>query len=216
MWISALARDEHTSTLPSHLIPSRPREAGQKPRAQGLEKASKSNPSQNLLSGAGSSMSRPSGTLRNEGGLMNSVILLVDVASARRDSWKSALQSHNYEVFTAKDGGSALRECLRLRPDLVLLHDTLTDIDSFDLCRRMKANPRNHQTPIVLIKPSSDPVDVARGRAAGAADFWGDCSSFADALSRVQALLRLKRWRQSLATPVIWLRSGWSEERPAR
>jgi two-component system, cell cycle response regulator len=149
---------------------------------------------------------------------MNSVILLVDVGSVRRDSWKSALQSHNYEVFTAEDGGSALRECLQLRPDLVLVHDTLPDVDCFELCRRMKANPRNHQTPVVLIKPSSDPdpVDVARGRAAGAADFWGDCSSFADALSRVQALVRLKRWRQSLATPVIWLRSGWSEERRAR
>jgi DNA-binding response OmpR family regulator len=107
-------------------------------------------------------------------------------------------------------------ECLRLRPDLVLLHDTLPDIDSFDLCRLMKANPRNYQTPIVLIKSSSDPVDVARGRAAGAADFWGNCSSFADALSRMEALLRLKRWRRSLATPVIWLRSGWSEEHRAR
>jgi two-component system cell cycle response regulator len=147
---------------------------------------------------------------------MNSVILLVDVDSERRDSWKSVLHSHSYEVFTAKDGDSALRECLRHHPDLVLLHDTLPDVDCFDLCRRIKANPRNHQTPLVLIKPSSDPVDVARGRAAGAADFWGDCSSFADALSRVQALLRLKRWRQSLATPVIWLRSGWSEERRAR
>jgi DNA-binding response OmpR family regulator len=147
---------------------------------------------------------------------MNSVILLVDVASVRRDSWKSALQSHSYEVSTAEDGGSAVRECLRLRPDLVLLHDTLPDIDSFDLCRLMKANPRNYQTPIVLIKSSSDPVDVARGRAAGAADFWGNCSSFADALSRMEALLRLKRWRRSLATPVIWLRSGWSEEHRAR
>ncbi len=32
---------------------------------------------------------------------MNATILLVDVASASRDSWKSFLQSHNYEVFTA-------------------------------------------------------------------------------------------------------------------
>jgi len=122
---------------------------------------------------------------------MNSVILLVDVASVRRDSWKSVLQSHNYEVFTAEGGGSALRECLQLRPDLVLVHDTLPDVDCFELCRRMKANPRNHQTPVVLIKPSSDPVNVAPRRTADAADFCGVCSSFAEALNHVQAFLQL-------------------------
>jgi len=87
-------------------------------------------------------------------------------------SWKSFLQSQNYEVFMAEDGESALRQCLRLQPDLVLLHDTLPDVDGFDLCRRMTGNPLNQQTPIVLIKPSSDPADAARGREAGAADFW--------------------------------------------
>jgi DNA-binding response OmpR family regulator len=56
---------------------------------------------------------------------MNATILLVDVASASRDSWKSFLQSHNYDVFTAGDEESALRQCPQLQPDLVLLHDTL-------------------------------------------------------------------------------------------
>jgi len=125
---------------------------------------------------------------------MSSAILLVDVASAARDSWKSFLQSQNYEVFIAEDGESALRECLRLQPDLVLLHDTLPDVDGFDLCRRMTGNPLNQQTPIVLIKLLSDPADAARGREAGAADFWGACRSLVEALSRVQSLLLLKTY----------------------
>jgi len=79
---------------------------------------------------------------------MSSAILLVDVASAVRDSWKSFLQSQNYEVFMAEDGESALQQCLRLQPDLVLLHDTLPDVDGFDLCRRMTGNPFNQQTPL--------------------------------------------------------------------
>jgi len=134
---------------------------------------------------------------------MNSAILLVDVASASRDSWKSFLQSHDYAVFTAEDGESALRECLQIQPDLVLLNDSLPDVDGFDVCRRMKGNPLNHQIPIVLIKASSDPADAARGREAGAADFWGTCNSLREALSRVQSLLRLKTYIDEQAKSVV-------------
>ena len=134
---------------------------------------------------------------------MSSAILLVDVASACRDSWKSFLQSQNYEVFMAEDGESAVRQCLRLQPDLVLLHDTLPDVNGFDLCRCMTGNPLNQQTPIVLIKPSSDPADAARGREAGAADFWGACGSLVEALSRVRSLLLLKTYIDEQANSVM-------------
>src|SRR2546430_16347325 len=40
------------------------------------------------------------------------------------------------------------------------LHDALP-IYGFDVCRRMKGNPLNHELPIVLIKSSPQPVDVA-------------------------------------------------------
>jgi putative two-component system response regulator len=134
---------------------------------------------------------------------MNSAILLVDVASASRDSWKSFLQGQNYEVFTAEDGESALRQCLQLQPDLVLLQDTLPDVSGFDLCRRMKGNPVNQHIPIVLIKPSSDPADISRGREAGAADFWGTSTSLGEIMSRVESLLRLKSYIDEQAKSVV-------------
>ena len=134
---------------------------------------------------------------------MHPVILLVDVASASRDSWKSFLQNNDYEVFAAGDGESAVRQCLQLQPDLVLMHDTLPDICDFDLCRRIKGNPRNRQIPIVLIKPSSDPADASRGRQAGAADFWGSSTSLGDVISRVESLLRLRSYIDEQAKSVV-------------
>ncbi len=134
---------------------------------------------------------------------MNATILLVDVASASRDSWKSFLQNHNYQVFTAGDKESAVRQCLQLQPDLVLLHDTLPDICGFDLCRRIVGNPFNHHIPVVLVKPSSDPADVFRGREAGAADFWGRSTSLGEVISRVQSLLRLKSYIDEQAKSVV-------------
>lgn len=135
---------------------------------------------------------------------MNSaVVLLVDAVSENRDSWKSFLHSQNYEVFSAEDGESALRECLQLQPDLVLLHDSLPDVSSFELCRRMKRNPLNEQIPIVVIKPSWNPEDAALGRDAGAADCWGTCNSLQEALSRLQSLLRLKSYIDAQARSVV-------------
>ncbi|HKV64198.1 MAG TPA: HD domain-containing phosphohydrolase [Candidatus Acidoferrum sp.] len=134
---------------------------------------------------------------------MNSAILIVDVASASRDSWKSFLQSYHYDVFTAEDEQSALRECRELQPDLVLLHDTLPDVDGFELCQRLKANPLHQQIPIVFIKPSADAVDLARARKAGAAEFWGTSTSLREALSRVESLLRLRGYIDEQARSVV-------------
>jgi len=67
----------------------------------------------------------------------------------------------------------------------------------------MKGNLLNEQIPIVLIKPSSDPADVARGRKAGAAEFWGTSTSLGEAISRVESLLRLKGYIDEQARSVV-------------
>src|SRR5260370_2585723 len=96
-----------------------------------------------------------------------------------------------------------MRECGQVPPDLILLHDGLPDVGCLDLWSRMKGHRLNHQIPIVLIKPSPDPEDAARGREAGAADFWGTCNSLGEALSRVQSLLRLKKYIDEQAKSVV-------------
>src|SRR5467141_1541268 len=134
---------------------------------------------------------------------MRPIILLVDVASSNRTNWKSFLQNQNYEVFAAGDRETALRQCLRLQPDLVILHDTPPEIDGFELCRRLKENSLNQLVPVVLIKPSSDPADIFRGFHAGAADVWGTCTSLEEGLSRVQVLLRLRNYIDEQAKLVV-------------
>ncbi len=116
---------------------------------------------------------------------MNPTILLVDIA------------------YTAEDGASALRCCLQLQPDLVFLHDGLPDVGCFELCTRLKEDPLNQLTPVVLVKASPDLGDVRRGREVGAADCWGTPASLWDALSRIQTLLRLKNYIDEQAKSVV-------------
>jgi cyclic di-GMP phosphodiesterase len=134
---------------------------------------------------------------------MRPIILLVDVASADRANWKSFLQNHSYEVCEAADAETALRQCLLLQPDLVMVQDTLPEIDGSEICRRLKESPLNQLVPVVLIKASSDPADFSGGRRAGAADVWGTCASLEEGLSRVQTLLRLRNYIDEQAKSVV-------------
>lgn len=134
---------------------------------------------------------------------MNPTILLVDVASAERENWKAFLENQRYEVFTAETPESARQLCLQLQPDLVLLHDHLPQVRGFELCRRLKQDPLNQLTPIVLISTSPTPIELEQGREAGAADYWGTASSVGEGLARIQSLLRLKSYIDEQAKGVV-------------
>jgi putative two-component system response regulator len=135
---------------------------------------------------------------------MNPAILLVDVASGNREELKSFLQSQKCDVNAVADNESAVRSCFELRPDLVLLYDSLPDVSSFELCRQLKKDPLNQLTPVVLLKPSPDQWDIHRGREAGAADIWAMSSSLWDALGRIQTVLRLKTYMDEQAKSAVF------------
>ena len=134
---------------------------------------------------------------------MNPTILLVDVASAEPENWKAFLENQRYNVFTAHNADAARRLCLQLQPDLVLLHDHLPQDRGFELCRRLKEDPLNYLTPVVLVSAAPTPRELEQGREAGAADFWGMPSSLWDWLGRIQSLLKLKTYIEEQAKDVI-------------
>ena len=131
------------------------------------------------------------------------MILVVDLATSDRTNWKSFLENQGYEVFMAGDEDAALRQCHLLQPDLIIMHDTLPEIDAFGLCRRLKESPRNELIPIVLIKAATESLDISRGQHAGVAEVWGTCTSVEEGLSRVQMLLRLNKYIDEQAKSVV-------------
>ncbi len=135
---------------------------------------------------------------------MNPAILLVDFDSPNRDELQAFLQRQQCDVEEAADGESAVRCCLQMQPDLVLLYDGLPDIGSFELCRRLKKGLLNQLTPVVLVKPSPDQWDIHRGREAGAMDIWPTPPSLWDLLGRIQTLLRLRKYMDEQAKSAVF------------
>ena len=134
---------------------------------------------------------------------MKPILLLVDIASNDRENQRIFLESQGYEVLIAESQDTAEQLCVHLQPDLVLLHDHHPRLDGADLCRRLKQEPLNKLTPIVLISSSPTPAEVLRGREAGAADFWETPCSLREALGRIEAFLRLKSYIDEQAKAVV-------------
>lgn len=63
-------------------------------------------------------------------------------------------------------GDLPAREC-----DIVLLDVMMPDMDGFEVCRRLKSNPKTHFIPVVMVTALDSPADRVRGLEAGADDF---------------------------------------------
>lgn len=134
---------------------------------------------------------------------MKPTILLVDVASGDRENQQAFLESQGYEVLIAETEPAAEQLCGQFQPDLVLLHDHRPQLAGADICRRLKQDPLNKLTPIVLISSSPTPADVLQAREGGAADYWETPCSLSDALGRIETFLRLKNYIDEQAKAVV-------------
>jgi putative two-component system response regulator len=134
---------------------------------------------------------------------MKPTILLVDVDSADREDQRAFLESQGYEVLIAETEPAAEQLCVEFQPDLVLLHGHPHRLDGAELCHRLKQDPLNKLTPIVLISSSASRAEVLRAREAGAADFWDTPCSLQNALDRIETFLRLKNYIDDQAKAVV-------------
>jgi twitching motility two-component system response regulator PilG len=73
-----------------------------------------------------------------------------------------------YEVTGVLTGNDALEKISRGSYDLVLLDIMLPDIDGFEICRRIKADPLTSSVPVVMLTAKKNPDDQERGVACGA------------------------------------------------
>src|SRR5215469_7009771 len=134
---------------------------------------------------------------------MKPTILLLDVASDDRENQRAFLQDQGYEVLAAENEEAAQQLCQQVQPDLVLLHEHPPQLAGAELCRRLKQDPLNKLTPIVLISASPSPAEALRAQEAGAADFWETPCSLREELGRIEAFLRLKSYIDEQAKAVI-------------
>ncbi|GJI89565.1 response regulator [Duganella hordei] len=83
----------------------------------------------------------------------------------------SSLLKDKYNTKVATSGAMALQIVAAAPVDLILLDIMMPDMDGFETCRRLKADPRSSAIPVVFLTAKSQAEDEAMGRSVGAVDF---------------------------------------------
>ena len=120
-------------------------------------------------------------------------ILVVDDEPDLVELLQHHLRREHYDVATASDGEKALAEARRIVPDLVVLDLMLPGMDGLEVCRRLRADPRTMQIPIVMLTAKGEESDAVIGLAQGADDYVRKPFGTKEFLARIAARLRLDR-----------------------
>jgi two-component system cell cycle response regulator len=123
---------------------------------------------------------------------MTARVLVVDDILANVKLLEARLSAEYFDVLTACSGKEALEICERERVDVVLLDVMMPGMDGYETCRQLKANPKTHHIPVVLVTALDQPSDKVRGLRGGADDFLTKPVDEIALITRVKNLARLK------------------------
>ena len=125
---------------------------------------------------------------------MPSALLVADPETATREYLGRQLRDDGFDVLGASRRSEALDLAEQARPDLVLLAE-------LDLCLRLRSGEPgrtwDRNVPVILLAPSSDPVERVRALDRGADDVIGRPFAYEELLARIRALLRRSSVAQS-------------------
>ena len=128
----------------------------------------------------------------------NFIIFIVDDMPANLGILDEFLSHHGFEVLIAKDGKSALAKVEKAQPHLILLDILMPELDGFETCRRLKANPVTYDIPVIFMTALTDTVDKVKGFELGAVDYITKPFEQEEVLARIKTHLRINQLQQQL------------------
>jgi two-component system cell cycle response regulator len=123
---------------------------------------------------------------------MTARVLVVDDIVANTKLLAARLASEYFEVLTAGNGREALDVLAGERVDVVLLDVMMPGMDGFEVCRRIKRDPRTQHIPVVMVTALDQVSDRIQGLEVGADDFLTKPVDDVALITRVKNLARLK------------------------
>jgi PleD family two-component response regulator len=134
-------------------------------------------------------------------------ILIVEDDLDIADMLNAYFKVQEYEVMTVNWGEDGVRACQTTPPDLVILDIRLPDIDGFEVARRLRANRKTQDIPIIFLTERRERLDRLRGLELRAEDYITKPFDIQELRLKVRnTLMRAKRG--SLTNPVTGLAEG--------
>ena len=125
-------------------------------------------------------------------------ILVVDDEANHRHSVTRVLMESNTRIMEAASGKAALETAKSFEPDLIILDILMPEMDGYEVCRRLKADPETHDIMVVLLSARPRVTDRLMGYEAGADDYLIKPFEPEELRAKCRILCRLKEAKELL------------------
>ncbi len=126
-------------------------------------------------------------------------ILIIDDEAVNIQIMNQSLEDEYEELLFATSGEDGLAAAAEDIPDLILLDIMMPEMDGYEVCQKLKANPKTREIPVIFVTAMTDEKDEAKGFACGAIDYITKPISQPVLKVRVKNHLNLKLAHEALA-----------------
>lgn len=133
--------------------------------------------------------------------LSESTLLLVDDNEQNVELLQAYLEALPCQVLTALDGEAAMRiieDESQPTPDLVLLDVMMPRMSGFEVCRKIKNEPKTSSIAVMMVTALNELGDIERGVESGTDDFLTKPVNKLELLTRVKSLLKVRHLKREL------------------
>jgi adenylate cyclase len=125
-------------------------------------------------------------------------ILVVDDIPANLSLLTQILAEQGYKVRVAPSGRLALKSVESYPPDLILLDINMPDLNGYEVCQSLKADPETATIPVIFISALGEVTDKIKAFQFGGVDYISKPFEPLEVLARIQHQLRLRQLQQQL------------------
>lgn len=139
-------------------------------------------------------------------------ILIVDDVKANRFVLRDIISDMGYQPVLTENGSQALKMIQHIKPQLIILDIAMPEMDGYEVCQKLKADPQTRELPIIFISAFDEPSDIVKGFALGGEDYITKPFIPEVVKARVGMHLKLNEANQEMAELNRQLQSAVSEQ----
>ena len=141
----------------------------------------------------------------NEGQDKTPIVLVVDDNQQNLELLQVYLEDVDCRSIPASDGPEALDIIAKEPPDLILLDVMMPKMSGFEVCRRIKNDPKTSDIPVIMVTALNEFGDIERAIDSGTDDFLSKPVNKLELLTRIKTMLKLKHLSDKLERTLAYL-----------
>jgi CheY-like chemotaxis protein len=133
------------------------------------------------------------------------IVLVVDDNQENLELLQAYLEDMDCQTVPASDGLQAMEIVADSAPDLILLDVMMPKMSGFEVCKRIKNDPKTSNIPIIMVTALNEFGDIEHGIDSGTDDFISKPVNKLELLTRVKTMLKLKHLSDKLERTLAYL-----------